>query len=106
MFFLRVPHKIPRDKIFFNCMKQILSPEAFEAFNYSNIFDKAVLCSGEKQGMLIHNECSSWYNKVGGFLSVWDRRKEILYGNGLLVEVSQNNPTPECKVNGTECYDS
>ena len=38
-------------------------------------------------------------------MSVWDRRKEILYGNGLVVEVSQNNPTPECEVNGTECYD-
>ena len=56
--------------------------------------------------MLINDECSSWYNKVGDFLmSVWDRRKEILYGNGLVVEVGQNNPTPECEVNGTECYD-
>ena len=26
-------------------------------------------------------------------------------GNGLVVEVSQNNPTPEYEVNGTECYD-
>ena len=62
---------------------------------------------GEKQGMLVNDECSSWYNKVGDFLmSVWDRRKEILYGNGSIGEVSQNNPTPECVVNGTGCYDS
>ena len=47
-------------------MKQILTPEAFEAFN---------------------------------------RRKEILYGNGSVGEVSQNNLTPECEVTGTECYD-
>ena len=38
-------------------------------------------------------------------MSVWDRRKEILYGNGLVAEVSQNNSTPECEVNGTKCYD-
>ena len=36
-------------------------------------------------------------------MSVWDRRKEILYGNGLAVEVNQNNPTPECEVK--VCYD-
>ena len=38
-------------------------------------------------------------------MSVWERRKEILHGSGLVSEVSQNNPTPECKVNGAECYD-
>ena len=55
------------------------SMEAFEAFNYSSVFDKAVFCLGEKQGLLINDECSSWYNRVGDFLmSVWDRRKEIL----------------------------
>ena len=39
-------------------------------------------------------------------MSFWDRRKEILYGNGLVGEVTWNNPTPECEVDGTECYDS
>ena len=39
-------------------------------------------------------------------MSVWDRRKEIFHGNGLVGEVSRNNPTPDCKVNGTERYDS
>ena len=38
-------------------------------------------------------------------ISVWDRRKEILFGNGLLAELSQNNRTPEWEVNGTECYE-
>ena len=38
-------------------------------------------------------------------MSVWDRRKEILYGKGSIGKVGQNNPTPECEVNGTECYD-
>ena len=38
-------------------------------------------------------------------MSVWDRTKKILYGNGLVGEVIQNKPTPECEVNGTECYD-
>ena len=39
-------------------------------------------------------------------MSVWDRRKEILYGSGSIAEVSQDNLTPECKVNGNECYGS
>ena len=57
--------------------------------------------------MLINDECSSWYNKSRRFLmSVWNRRKEILYDNGLVVEVNRSNPTLECEVDGTECYDS
>ena len=50
-------------------MKQVLTLEAFEAFNYSSIFDKAVFCLGEKQGTLINDECtcSPWYNRVGDF---------------------------------------
>ena len=67
-------------------MKQILmlTPEAFEAFNHSRIFDKDVLHLGEKQGMLINDECSLWYNRVGDFLlSVWDRRKNFIC-NGLV----------------------
>ena len=39
---------------------------------------------GEKQGILI-----SWYDRVREFLiSVWDRRKEIFYSNGLVGEVN------------------
>ena len=48
-------------------IKQVLTPEAFEAFNHRSIFDKAVFCLGEKQGTLVNDECSSWYNKVGDF---------------------------------------
>ena len=39
-------------------------------------------------------------------MSVWDRRKEILYRNGSIGKVSQNNPTLEYEVNGTGCYES
>ena len=39
-------------------------------------------------------------------MSAWDGRKEILYGDGLVGEVVQNNPTLVCKVNGTEYYDT
>ena len=31
---------------------------------------------------------------------------EVLYGNGSECIAQQNNPTPECMVNDTECYDS
>ena len=55
----------------------------------SNIFNKAVFCLGEKQGMLVNDECSLWYNRVGNLLIlVWDRREEILYGNRLVGEVN------------------
>ena len=91
---------------FLDYMKHILTLEAFEAFNHSSIFDKAVFCLDEKQGMLINDECSSWYDSVGDILmSVWDRRKEILCGNGIVGEVNRNNPTLECEVNGAKCYD-
>ena len=66
---------------------------------------KREFCSGEKQGMLGNDECSSWYNKVGDILvSVWDRRKQFLYVDGSACMARQNNPTPpECVVSGTEC---
>ena len=50
---------------FLDCLKQVFLPDAFEAFLHSSIFDKAVFCLGEKQGMLVNDECSSWYNTVG-----------------------------------------
>ena len=38
-------------------------------------------------------------------MSFWDRSKEILYANGLVGEVNQNNPTPECdEANATERF--
>ena len=94
-------------QIFLDYLRQVLTPVAFETFCNGSIFDKAIFCLGVKQGMVINDECRSWYNRVGDFLmSVWDRRKEILYGNGSVLEVSQTSPTPECEVNGTECYGS
>ena len=51
----------------------------------------------------INDEC--WYNRVGNFLaSVRDQKKEILYGSGPACTAQQNNPAPECGINGTvEC---
>ena len=42
--------------------------------------------------------------KVIFVLSVWD--KKYFFGNRMACMSRQNNPTPECLVNGTECYDS
>ena len=59
-----------------------------------------MFCSGEKQGLLVSDECSSWYNEVGSFMmSIWEVRKEILYGNGLPSGVVQTNPALEHKDN-------
>ena len=38
-------------------------------------------------------------------ISIWNRRKQLLYTNGSACTTRQNNPTPEGVVNGTECYD-
>ena len=41
----------------------------------------------------MNDECSSWYSRIGDFLmSVWNRRKEILYGSGSVGEVRQSTP--------------
>ena len=64
-----------------------------------------MFCLGKNQGMLVNDECSSWYNRVGVFSSQFEiGGKECLYGNGSVREVSQTSPTSECKVSGTECY--
>ena len=42
---------------------------------------------------IINDECSSWYGRTEDFkVSVWGRRKEILYGNELVGEVKLNQP--------------
>ena len=50
--------------------------------------------------MLVNDECSSGYSRVGDVvMSVWDRRKELLYGNGSVGGVSQSAMVVEC-----ECF--
>ena len=45
-----------------NCeIREIYSPRKKAPYG------KAVFCLGEKQGMLVNDECSSWYNRVGNF---------------------------------------
>ena len=57
--------------------------------------------------MIKNDDRSPWYNRVGDFLmSVWERRKEILYSELSAYKVSQSNPTLECKANGNNCYGS
>ena len=43
------------------------SLDTFEAFLCGSIFAKTVFCLGEKQAMLVNDECSSWCNRVGDF---------------------------------------
>ena len=62
------------------------------------------LCLGEKQGMLVNKNASSWYSRVGEVLvSVWDRRKNNYTATGSAHTARQNNTIPECVVNVTEC---
>ena len=37
----------------------------------SSTFDTAASCLGEKQGVLVNNECSSWYNSIGDFVATF-----------------------------------
>ena len=87
-------------------MKEVLPLDTFEACLLGSIFAKTTFCLGGKQGVLVKDECSSWYNIVGdSFIISLGRRKEILYSSASVCMAQQNNPTPECVVNSTECYD-
>ena len=52
---------------FWECLKTALPPDAFEAFLCGSILDKTAFCLEGKQSMLVNDECSSWYNRVGNF---------------------------------------
>ena len=55
--------------------------------------------------MIVNDDCSSWYNRVGDLLIlVWERRKEVLYGEALACKASQSSPALECEANGNNCY--
>ena len=41
-----------------------------EAFLCHGISDNTAFCLGEKQGMLVNDERSSWYNRVGNCFSI------------------------------------
>ena len=89
-----------------DCFKEVLPLDNFDSFLCGSVSDKPAFCLGEKQGILENDECSSRYNRLHDFLvSVWDRRKQLLHINGSACTTQQNNPTPKCAVNGTECYD-
>ena len=107
MFCLSVHHMIPRHKSF-RLLKASPFPWCFWCFSsYSSVFDKDLFCLREREGLFINNECSSWYSRIREFsMSVWDRRREILYGSGLAQVVGWANPTLECEANGVYCYHS
>ena len=48
-------------------------------FCHGCISDKVVLCSGDKQGMLVNNECSSWYSRVGDFKHQFEIGRKKFY---------------------------
>ena len=52
---------------FMDYLKEVLRPDTFKAAFQGSVFDKTAFHLGEKQGMLVNNECSSWYNRVGNF---------------------------------------
>ena len=61
---------------------------------HCKVFNKAAFCLGEKHNVMVNDDCSSWYNRVGVFfMPVWERGKEILYGEGSACKVSHSNPT-------------
>ena len=53
--------------IFWDYLKEVFPLDAFEAFLHGSIFDKTEFCLGEKQGMLVNDKCSPWYDRVGNF---------------------------------------
>ena len=65
---------IPRGKIS-KYLKQVLLSETFDAFLCSSVVNKVLFCLGEMKGMLVNNECSLWYSRVGDFLCWFGLRK-------------------------------
>ena len=59
-------HTIPKEYFFLDYLKQVLVSDVFEAFVLHSIFDDSI-CLGEKQGMVVNNDCGSWYNRIGNF---------------------------------------
>ena len=52
----------------------MLLPDVFVDFMHRSSLDKTVFSLGEKQGMIVNDDCSSWY-RVGDF-DVGMREKE------------------------------
>ena len=78
-FFECASYDSQRQKIF-SYLKQVLSPDVFDAFLHSSVFDKVLFCLGERKGLLVNDECGSWYGRIGEFLmSMWGTKKQILY---------------------------
>ena len=48
-------------------LKMVHPPGAFKIFFRGSIFHKTAIRLGEKEGMLVNDECSSWYNTVGNY---------------------------------------
>ena len=78
-----------------------VSPDALEAFLRGSIFDKTGFCLRENQVMLVNDECSSWCNIVRDFLiSIWDKRKKLLYTNGSACKHGPTNQPHSSGVHG------
>ena len=52
-------------QIFFNYLKQVLFLDVFEDFMHCSVLDKTVFCLGEKQGMIVNDDC---YTNLGSKL--------------------------------------
>ena len=67
MFFMSVHQMIPKRQLFFQLLEKVVLLDAFEAFLLNSTFNKTIFYLGEKQGLLVRDECSSWCNRVGNF---------------------------------------
>ena len=66
-----------------------------------------MFCLGEKQGMMLNNECSSWYNRLGDFSINLGKKKTLIVHQQISMYGPTKQLTPaEYVVNGTECYDN
>ena len=59
------------------CKSSLCSSENSFMMNLKNL--KLYFVLGEKQGMLVDDECNPWHNRVGDFLLLfWDRTNEFV----------------------------
>ena len=86
---------------------QVLPPDTSEAFLCGSIFNETAFYFGEKQGMLVNDDCSFWYNRVrDSEYQCGIEEKNFCMARDQYAWPDKNNPTLKCVVIGTECYNS
>ena len=78
---------------FLDHLKTVLRPDAFETIPRGSIFDKTAFCIGEKEGMLVNDECSSGTIESRRFFSInLEKEKTAIVHRRISMHDTTNQP--------------